>query len=74
MKVVLMAVVTMAAAGSTLAQAPVREAKPKATQVEFVRGETPARLRAIKLVAPGELKTTPYVYKAPLATRPIKTW
>lgn len=75
MKVVLLAVIAMAAAGSTLAQAPARDTKAKLTPVKFIgSGEMPARLRATKLGAMPEAKAKPYIYKAPLATRPIKTW
>lgn len=74
MKVVLLAVIGIAIASPGLAQAPVRDTKPKLTPIRLTSGETPAKLRRIKLLSPEAAKPAPYIYKAPLATRPIKTW
>ena len=74
MHVVLLAAIAISVASPALAQAPARDTKAKPAAIRLTSAETPARLRKIKLVTPAAVKPAPYIYKAPLATRPIKTW
>lgn len=79
--VALGAVIGLAVAGTAVAQSSSidrKDNKDRAVLVKaaYLGGDVPLRYGAFKQASrpAAETKPAPYIYKAPMATRPIKTW